>query len=493
MSIDEDLECPICLEPYDLQLREPKVLPCSGAHELCEACALKLRSNGTVGGQDITCPACREPLPAGRQINTNRGLVAALKQQAAADKDRARLAAAAAAAQAEAAEAREAARIAREQASSRVLEEDRRPQQQRKHSKHGKHGKQHSKHTRSRARAREGDPVEAEHAELQRQFTMLIVTGLVLTVAVLVGLWMGRRSGVMEWRPLEQTWHPASRPVDADLEPRLLWADAVAALHDNRHEDAAWLMLITIYLDWSYNDGSKLPAIRKALAGCGRCGLWVEPLRPLIASPMGGLDQKQGSGKRFYDTYEKLAAVLNAGPAWHEYETNRALSPAPLGSSDDRLTFATACAATFYARDQDAVFRARSFDGTARALWNGRRVLQYAGLAATHLQPERYLTLMFELAYANRLIHSIADGTKWSKRFQAAAPQPPSSHWKFFLARDQEGEEMARGATKVLQSDMTYEEKAQYVADAAVNSHGGPKYRDLPAGLRRIVEDAARE
>ena len=97
---DVDLDCPVCLEPYNLELREPKVLSCSGAHELCQACALKMRCDGSVGGRDIKCPHCRETISAGRPINTNRGLVAALKQKANAEEERNQLKADAAAAKA---------------------------------------------------------------------------------------------------------------------------------------------------------------------------------------------------------------------------------------------------------------------------------------------------------------------------------------------------------------------------------------------------------
>lgn len=207
--MDVDLECPICLEPYDLHLREPKVLPCSGAHELCQACALAMRVNGTVGGQDMKCPTCREMLPAGRPINTNRGLLAALKQQIASAQERAQLARAAATAQAEVASVRaqaeaaaEEARTAREQAASEAPQEEVEPaedhqQQQRRRPRHG--GKNLGKgrgarHGRGAERVRT-DPLADEQAQLQRQNMRLIIALLVLGIAILGGLWVGRRSG----------------------------------------------------------------------------------------------------------------------------------------------------------------------------------------------------------------------------------------------------------------------------------------------------------
>ena len=73
-----DLECTVCFEPYDARDREPKVLPCGGAHELCGSCLKQLRP---VGDEAFLCPECREPIPPGARINTNRGLLAALSLQ----------------------------------------------------------------------------------------------------------------------------------------------------------------------------------------------------------------------------------------------------------------------------------------------------------------------------------------------------------------------------------------------------------------------------
>jgi hypothetical protein len=78
----EDLECPVCYESYDLLSRSPRVLPCSGAHALCEKCAVQLRGSSNVGGNEFACPSCREVIPIGVRINPNRPLLAALKERA---------------------------------------------------------------------------------------------------------------------------------------------------------------------------------------------------------------------------------------------------------------------------------------------------------------------------------------------------------------------------------------------------------------------------
>ena len=69
----EDLDCPICLEEYDLAGRQPRMLLCSGSHELCAECVAKLK----VQEGRWHCPQCREPVRA--ISNPNRSLTAALE------------------------------------------------------------------------------------------------------------------------------------------------------------------------------------------------------------------------------------------------------------------------------------------------------------------------------------------------------------------------------------------------------------------------------
>ena len=72
-----ELECSVCLEPYDLLEHVPRILPCSGAHDVCSACVKELRPAGAA----FACPQCRDDIPASARINENRLLVQALRQR----------------------------------------------------------------------------------------------------------------------------------------------------------------------------------------------------------------------------------------------------------------------------------------------------------------------------------------------------------------------------------------------------------------------------
>jgi hypothetical protein len=70
----EDLECTVCLEPFDVGLRAPMIIPCGGSHELCFSCVTMLRKDS-----GFQCPSCRAQVAPEAQINRNRGLLAALE------------------------------------------------------------------------------------------------------------------------------------------------------------------------------------------------------------------------------------------------------------------------------------------------------------------------------------------------------------------------------------------------------------------------------
>lgn len=382
------LECAVCLEPYDLTKHVPRILPCSGAHDLCASCVSELRPNG----EAFACPQCRDDIPSGARINENRLLLQTLRHKGHAAGQAAALRAA------------------------------------------------------KRPKRRANPTPSGGFATSTVQ--VIAAAGALLLAVLAVYLW--------------RLW-PAPTPIDALLEPAALWSEALMALNEGRNADAAWLMLIALFLNWSYNDGRYLPDIKRALDGCSDCGLWALPLRPMVS--VHGTMASENVYSRFESTYDGLAAAFVSGRKDSNW---RSLSSAPFSGHEDRLAFAAACAAVFYARDLSRAFMQSSAAGSnSKALQLGRQAKNYVSLAATHIQPERYLTLMFEHAYSHRQIMAMAEGTMWSQRFQAAAPTRPNAHWRSILERDVYGERNAREATKLARSSMTLDEKIQWMADTA--------------------------
>jgi hypothetical protein len=50
-SIDHDLQCPVCLKPFE----DPKIVPCREEHHYCSKCLETLQM----------CPICKDPFPEG--------------------------------------------------------------------------------------------------------------------------------------------------------------------------------------------------------------------------------------------------------------------------------------------------------------------------------------------------------------------------------------------------------------------------------------------
>ena len=119
MADDKDLECPVCMEPYALVGdNQPRVLACSGAHELCAECISALPRVES----KLVCPQCREHVVTS---NPNRGLLAALQMNAASRAREATATAAAAAAEATVAAAERKAAQAERKLSRKSAEHER--------------------------------------------------------------------------------------------------------------------------------------------------------------------------------------------------------------------------------------------------------------------------------------------------------------------------------------------------------------------------------
>ncbi|XP_029971171.1 RING finger protein 224-like [Salarias fasciatus] len=83
---DDEYECKICYNFFDLERRSPKLLSCS--HTFCQECLDTLHAREGRGWR-IGCPVCRHRTPVPdyrvRNISTNTALTAALRRQQPAD------------------------------------------------------------------------------------------------------------------------------------------------------------------------------------------------------------------------------------------------------------------------------------------------------------------------------------------------------------------------------------------------------------------------
>ena len=223
-------------------------------------------------------------------------------------------------------------------------------------------------------------------------------------------------------------------PSDSELSAEAVHAEAVRQLELGEHAEAAWGFLVALFLDWAFNTQDKLRPAKRAIQRCK--GPVADALRPMF------------SNEKTYDRYEHALNAQMISRLWEKEEAdsretakkeNRASSGSTskngaLLATENRARFACACCAIFLARDLSSAFsqtRDRQFAYEAQ---------RFVAKAAELIEPEKYLTLMFELAYSNRAIHAVDEGTRWSKLFQQAVPRQPNAHWKCFLELNRQGQ-----------------------------------------------------
>ena len=220
-------------------------------------------------------------------------------------------------------------------------------------------------------------------------------------------------------------------PLDALLDPAAIYGAALEQLERGEAAEASWTLLVALFLDWSINSKAKLKPLPRMLRACGgTLPPWAKALEPFCN---GGPNLR-----RFAEAGEALTvrdrADCEIGPA------------GTLLAGENRADFAQACCFIFDARDLSTAFSQRPERSLA---YEAQRLVAEA---CQVLQPARYLTLMFELAYSNRAIHANEEGTRWSDMMQAAAPKQPNAHWVGFLQRDREGRRCAEMSAKFMGS-----------------------------------------
>ena len=75
--------------------------------------------------------------------------------------------------------------------------------------------------------------------------------------------------------------------------------------------------------------------------------------------------------------------------------------------------------------------------------------LKLVSLATDHLHVERFMTLLFELGYANRDGNAHAESLKHYDRLLSIAPAKPNAHWARQLKMAKESADLLRLADKL--------------------------------------------
>ena len=434
----EKPSCPVCLEDYGSAEYVPRILLCAGSHTICDVCIGRL----SIVNGEVECPQCRQQAPA--RTNPNRDLLSLLthleSQEHETREREAVLQAAARAAEEEAAAAERRATKAihqaqRAAAAGRAAEkaaaekaERARATQQAAVAPVGAPADRGGRGGRGRGRGGRGALVQQQVRDARRaargratsQNSRVLLIALSVAVALISAIWMWRRM-------------PDAEPLDAHLSTVELWEEAKSAMDAGQHDAAAWLMLITMFLDFTYASGLNLhPPIRTVLAGCSNDNPAAIVLAPVLKETSDvHIDKWSKALKKLDRMPETKGAWLSSTP----------LSGGWFSGGENDLAFARACALLLDARYKYQIGQLLMQHEPKKTLRYFTKAHESVKRATKILQPERYLTLLFELSYSNRNTGGTAEAERWSEKFHAAMPSKLNAHWRQFNRRNKQGGE----------------------------------------------------
>ena len=198
-------------------------------------------------------------------------------------------------------------------------------------------------------------------------------------------------------------------PVDADLEPSALWRDAVRKSGQGEHDEAVWLFMLALFMDYSL-DANDMSPLKRSLAGCS------DPSSP-AAVAVRPIAETAGLKTVTLAPWEQSYTELR------RRDVQRSPTP-PRTLEDVSREALAACSATlFFAR---TLGRKGGAQGDQSAFNDAYKLINEA---AELVHAERFMTLQFELGYSSRDILAHTESNAWYDKLQASAPRRPNQHW----------------------------------------------------------------
>ena len=106
-----------------------------------------------------------------------------------------------------------------------------------------------------------------------------------------------RKTDVDEAR-LQRAQEASAVPVDATLDPAALFSEGQRLVVAGEHAEGAWLFLVTLFLDWSYDLNKDW--FRRAASGCGDAVEWAHVLDLLAFKTLPNLAKRFGFGAKWH-------------------------------------------------------------------------------------------------------------------------------------------------------------------------------------------------
>jgi tetratricopeptide (TPR) repeat protein len=199
-------------------------------------------------------------------------------------------------------------------------------------------------------------------------------------------------------------------PLDADLDPKQLWEEAVLLSNSGHFEDSAWKFLIALFMDMGSDANDRAPA-KSAVNGCDS----DNPVA-MALSTITHLDPRQPL-KRGIDMMNK-AKCLELGRLELGFPFINQESPESI-ESVNRKVFGFGMCRIMYARMLGRCFAVNSAEQAAS---RQRRtafedIAKLVAESIIYVDPHRWLTLQFELGYSSMDVGATKEAKEWLKRF----------------------------------------------------------------------------
>ncbi|KAL7550900.1 hypothetical protein ACHAWF_014094 [Thalassiosira exigua] len=189
------------------------------------------------------------------------------------------------------------------------------------------------------------------------------------------------------------------RPLDIDLAPKNLWKEGVQLSRNGLHEDAAWKFLLALFMDFSLDANDKKP-MKEAVEGCGM----ANP----VAMALSMITDRNGINEVYQQSMH-----INIMP--------QRIELAETVDSVDRKSFGLGMCHLVYARMLARSFAVRSA-ADARSRTTGHAFEDVARIimeSTNYIDPQRWLTLQFELGYSSMDVGAVNEAEKWLNSFKA--------------------------------------------------------------------------
>ena len=188
-------------------------------------------------------------------------------------------------------------------------------------------------------------------------------------------------------------------PLDVNLDSRLLWKEGVELSQSGMFEDAAWRFLVALFMSAELDANDKKP-VKVAVEGCSDDNPVAKVLSAILV----------GKGLRAYSNiYE-----------WAAKRTSTKSADMSISIDEvDRDNFALGMSRVMYARKIGFAFQCRTAADARRtenkvAFDEAAKLIQEASF---YIDPQRWLTMQFEMGYSSMDVGAVNEAEKWLKQF----------------------------------------------------------------------------